>query len=70
MSAAVKRTLVVQSTNATTGELVQRNFANANPSATAANVDAFARAIVGLSTNTYSDTLIVDTTSTNEILAE
>lgn len=70
MSATVKRTLIVQSTNVSTGELVQRNFANANPSATAANIDTFARAINGLSTNTYSDTLIVDTSSTNEILAE
>lgn len=67
---AIKRTLVIQSTNATTGELVQRNFSNANPNASAANIDTFSRAINGLSTNIYSDTKILDESSVNEILAE
>ena len=66
---AVKRTLVIQATN-TSGELVQRNIVNANPSATAANIDTFARALNNLTTNAYSDTLIVDTSSVNETLAE
>jgi len=66
----VKRTLVIQATNPTTGELVQRNIVNANPSTTAQNVDTFSRALNNLTVNTYSDTLIVDTSSVNETLAE
>lgn len=66
----VKRTLVIQATNPTTGEFVQRNIVNANPSATAQNIDTFSRALNNLTVNTYSDTLIVDTSSVNETLAE
>lgn len=66
---AVKRTLVIQATSPT-GEPVQRNIVNANPSATAQNIDTFARALNNLTVNTYSDTLIVDTSSVNETLAE
>ena len=35
----------------------------------AAKIDTCARAIIGLSTDTYSDTLLVTTESVNELLA-
>lgn len=36
----------------------------------AAKIDACARALINLTTNTYSDTMLVSTESINEILAE
>ena len=41
-----------------------------NPAATYQQVDAFARALMGTSTNTYNDTNLITVISVNEILAE
>jgi hypothetical protein len=69
MAATVQRTLIVKSTDAL-GKTFEKSMTHANPNATAANIDTFAKAIVGLSTNTYGDTIIRDETSVNEALAE
>jgi hypothetical protein len=69
MSATVHRTLLVRSTDAL-GKQFEKSMTSANPNATAANIDTFARALVGLSTNTYGDTIIRDETSVNEALDE
>ena len=67
--ATVKRTIIIKSTD-NLGNETQKAMAHANPNATAANIDTFARAINGLTKNTYGDTLIQDVSSVNEILAE
>lgn len=41
-----------------------------NPSATYQQVDTFARALMGTSTNTYNDTNLITVISVNEVLAE
>lgn len=66
---AVQRTLIVKSTDAL-GNEYQKSITHANPAATAQQIDTFARGIVGLSTNTYSDTIKRDEESINEALAE
>lgn len=66
---AKSRTLIVKSTDQLGNEM-EKSFSFANPNATAANIDTFARAVVGLSKNTYSDTIVRDEESINEILAE
>lgn len=66
---ATKRTIALQSRNPSTGEVVQRNFTNANPAATVQNVDTFLRAANALTKNTFVDGLIIDTKSTTEELA-
>ena len=67
--ATVNRTLIIKSTDAL-GNENQKTMTHANPAATAQNIDTFARAVVGLSKDTYVDTIIQDTQSVNEILAE
>lgn len=67
--ATVNRTIIVKSTD-NFGNETQKAMSHANPNATAANIDTFARAITGLTKNTYGDTLIQDVSSVNEILAE
>lgn len=66
---ATKRTIALQSRDPSTGEVVQRNFTNANPEATVQNVDTFLRAANALTKNTFVDGLIIDTKSTTEELA-
>lgn len=66
---AVQRTLLVNF-NDGNGRTYEKQMTHANPNATAANIDTFARALVGLTTNTYQDTVIRDEQSVNEILAE
>lgn len=41
-----------------------------NPNATYEQVDTFARALMGTSTNTYNDTNLITVISVNEVLAE
>lgn len=67
--ATVNRTLIIKSTDAL-GNESQKSMTHANPAATAQNIDTFARAVAGLSKDTYVDTIIQDTQSVNEILAE
>ena len=66
---ATRRTIALQSRDPNTFEVVQRNFNNANPAATVANIDTFLRAANALTNNTYVDGLIIDTRSTTEELA-
>lgn len=63
-----KRTLVLQSRNPVSGEVVNRNFTSANPEATVQNIDTFMRGVNSLTNNTYVDALIVDTRSVKEEL--
>ena len=65
---ATKRTLVLQSRDTATGEIVQKSFTSANPEATVTNINTFMRSVNSLSNNTYVDSLIVDTRSVNEEL--
>lgn len=66
---AKQRTLIIKSTDELGNEF-EKSFSSANPEATAANIDTFARSVTGLSQNTYVDTIIRDEQSVNEILAE
>lgn len=65
----VQRTLIVKSTD-TLGNVYQKSMTNANPEATNANIDTFARSLISLSTNTYQDTIKRDEESVTEALAE
>lgn len=66
---AKQRTLILKTAD-TLGNEYEKAFSSANTEATAANIDTFARAVAGLSKQTYVDTLIIDTQSVNEILAD
>ena len=67
--ATTNRSLIVKTTDAL-GNENQKTFSNGNPAATAQNIDTFARAVAGLSKDTYVDTIIRDEISVNEKLAE
>lgn len=68
--------LKLQSTAATTQKGQTKtlgyiaNFAASDASTVAEAIDAAARAFNGMTTDLYYDTLIVETSSVNEILAE
>lgn len=64
---AIKRNLTIIAKDGS-GDIVQRNVPFVNPEASLENLDKFSRALNGLTTNTYSDTLVVDTRSLNEEL--
>lgn len=72
---ASKMSIQILSINAN-GEDDQTNIGYVNPvlfdeeDHGAAKIDACARALINLTTNTYSDTMLVSTESINEILAE
>ena len=66
---AKKCDLIIKSTD-TLGNEQSKTYGCVNPNATAANIDTSARAINGLTTNTYKDTLKVTTESVNELLSE
>ena len=66
---AIQRSIIIKSTDAF-GNAYEKKFGNINPAATNANLDTFARAIQGLSSNTYVDTMRVDSESINEAIAE
>lgn len=72
---ASKMSIQILSVN-TIGEDEQTNIGYVNPALFdeedhgAAKIDACARALINLTTNTYSDTMLVSTESINEILAE
>lgn len=72
---AVKVSLQIQSRSAN-GEDDSMTVGYVNPTLLdeadggAAKIDACARAIIALSTDSYSDTLLVTTESVNEMLAE
>lgn len=66
---AISRTLVVKSFDQL-GNGYQKSITNANPEATNQQIDTFCRAYVGLSTNTYEDTIRVDSESVNAALEE
>lgn len=71
---AVKISLQIIS-NSANGESDTMNVGYVNPDLLeeddrgASKIDACARAIIALSTNSYSDTLLVTTDSVNEMLA-
>ena len=73
---ALKMTIQILSVNATDGSDEQTNIGYVNPELFdeadhgAAKIDACARALINLTTNTYSETYLVSTESINEILAE
>ena len=67
--ATTNRSLIVKTADAL-GNENQKTFSNGNPAATAQNIDTFARAVAGLSKDTYVDTIIRDEISVNEKLAE
>lgn len=73
---ALKMTIQILSVNATDGSDEQTNIGYVNPTLFdendhgATKIDACARALINLTTNTYSDTYLVSTESINEILAE
>lgn len=66
---AIKRSLIIKS-NDNAGNLYQKTVTNVNPAATNEQIDAFSRALYGLSTNSYSDTIRRDEESVNEALDE
>ena len=73
---AAKVSLQILSTDVSTGAEDKMTVGYINPAILAEQdggasiIDACARAIIGLSTDTYSDTLLVTTESVNELLAE
>ena len=52
------------------GNNYQKTITHVNPESTNQQIDTFARAFNGLGTNTYVDTVKVETTSINDALAE
>lgn len=66
---ATKRTLLVNSVD-TYGNAKQKAITNVNPESTNEQIDTFARAYVGLSKDTYDDTIRRDEESINEALSE
>lgn len=52
------------------GNNYQKTITHVNPASTNQQIDTFARAFNNLGTNTYVDTVKVETTSINEALAE
>ena len=66
---AKARTLIIKSTD-TLGNSYEKSLTSANPNATAANIDTFARALTGLTTTNYQDTIVRDEESVTEILSE
>lgn len=73
---ATKMSIQILSYNVSDGTEEQTNLGYVNPELYdeadhgAAKIDACARALINLTTNTYSDTNLVSTESVNEILAE
>lgn len=73
---AAKTQLKVQSNQVSDGSVKTvslgyiSNFAASDTSAVAAAVDAASRAFITLTTDTYSDCLLIETFSVNDILAE
>ena len=65
----VKTTLIIKS-NDLNGNALEKTISNVNPALTDANADICARAINGLTTNTYDDTIRRDEKSINEALEE
>ena len=66
---AKARTLIIKSTD-TLGNSYEKSLTSANPNATAENIDTFARALTGLTTTNYQDTIVRDEESVTEILSE
>lgn len=73
---ASKMSIQILSVNASDGSEEQTNIGYVNPQLFdeadhgAAKIDACARALINLTTNSYSDTNLVSTESINEILAQ
>lgn len=66
---AVQRTLIIQSKDEM-GNEYQKSITHANPAATNEQIDQFSRGLVGLSKNTYADTIKRDEESVSQALAE
>lgn len=66
---AKERTLIVKSVDGY-GNAYQKSITKVNPASTNEQIDTFSRAFVGLSKNTYDDTIRRDEESINEALAE
>ena len=65
----IQRTLIIKS-NDQLGNAYQKSITFANPEATNQQIDTFCRGLIGLSTNTYEDTIRRDEISVNDALAE
>ena len=66
---AVARSLILKSVDQL-GNTYQKTIIHVNPESTNAQIDTFARAFNNLGTNTYVDTVKVETESINEAIAE
>lgn len=66
---AVKTTLILKSFDQNDNPL-ETTISNVNPEITAANADIAMRALNGLTTNTYNDTIRRDEQSINEALED
>lgn len=68
---ALKRQAIIVSVNATTRDKIETTLAfNLSTTASYENLDTAMRYLNNLTTNTYSDTYIVNTVSLNDELAQ
>lgn len=65
----IQRSMIIKSNDAF-GNEYSKTVTNVNTAATNQQMDTWARAFVGLSKNTYKDTVRVDSESITEALAE
>lgn len=66
---AIQRTLIIKSFDEL-GNAYQKSLTHVNTTATNQQIDTFCRALNGLSTNTYDDTIRRDEESINQALSE
>lgn len=66
---AVSRSLLIKSVD-NLGNSYQKTITHVNPESTNQQIDTFSRAFNNLGTNTYVDTVKVETESINEALVE
>ncbi len=59
----------IKSTDSFGNDYDNKIWSSLNPEATYQQVDAASRALIGLSKNTYDDTILVTSVSVNEVLA-
>lgn len=60
----------IQSTDTYGENYDTKVMGNLNPEATYQQIDAASRALIGLTKNTYDDTILITSISVNEVLAE
>ena len=66
---AVARSLLIKSVDQL-GNAYQKTITHVNPESTNQQIDTFAKAFNNLGTNTYVDTVKIETESVNEALVE